>query len=87
MKKLYRLFLLSGKFDELGDNIQRGLQETFKGKQFKLLSLVQAPLFSREELFSTFWVLRSFLTRVTFTSGQKDGYLFRRYNELDLLPI
>ena len=86
-EKLYRLFLLSGiKFDELGDNIKRGLQETFKGKQFKLLSLVKLHYCLREELFSTFWVYEKFLNNEESHLLPDKRWLsvFERYNELDL---
>ena len=86
-EKLYRLFLLSGiKFDELGDNIKRGLQETFKGKQFKLLSLVKLHYCLREELFSTFWVYEKFLNKEESHLLPDKRWLsvFERYNELDL---
>ena len=86
-EKLYRLFLLSGiKFDELGDNIKRGLQETFKGKQFKLLSLVKLHYSLREELFSTFWVYEKFLNNEESHLLPDKRWLsvFERYNELDL---
>ena len=86
-EKLYRLFLLSGiKFDELGDNIKRGLQETFKGKQFKLLSLVKLHYCLREELFSTFWVYEKFLNNEEshLLPGKRWLSVFERYNELDL---
>lgn len=86
-EKLYRLFLLSGiKFDELGDNIKRRLQETFKGKQFKLLSLVKLHYSLREELFSTFWVYEKFLNNEGshLLPDKRWLYVFERYNELDL---
>ena len=86
-EKLYRLFLLSGiKFDELGDNIKRRLQETFKGKQFKLLSLVKLHYSLREELFSTFWVYEKFLNNEESHLLPDKRWLsvFERYNELDL---
>lgn len=86
-EKLYRLFLLSGiKFDELGDNIKRRLQETFKGKQFKLLSLVKLHYSLREELFSTFWVYEKFLNNEESHLLPEKRWLsvFERYNELDL---
>lgn len=86
-EKLYRLFLLSGiKFDELGDNIKRRLQETFKGKQFKLLSLAKLHYCLREELFSTFWVYEKFLNKEESHLLPDKRWLsvFERYNELDL---
>lgn len=86
-EKLYRLFLLSGiKFDELGDNIKRGLQETFKGEQFKLLNLVKLHHSLREELFSTFWVYEKFLNNEEshLLPDKRWLSIFERYNELDL---
>ena len=86
-EKLYRLFLLSGiKFDELGDNIKRRLQETFKGEQFKLLNLVKLHHSLREELFSTFWVYEKFLNNEEshLLPDKRWLSIFERYNELDL---
>lgn len=86
-EKLYDLFLISGiKMNELGDDVKERLKSTFKGKQFKLLSLVKLHYSLREELFSTFWVYEKFLNNEESHLLPEKRWLsvFERYNELDL---
>lgn len=86
-EKLYDLFLISGiKMNELGDDVKEQLKSTFKGKQFKLLSLVKLHYSLREELFSTFWVYEKFLNSEESHLLPDKRWLsvFERYNELDL---
>lgn len=86
-EKLYDLFLISGiKMNELGDDVKEQLKSTFKGKQFKLLSLVKLHYSLREELFSTFWVYEKFLNNEESHLLPDKRWLsvFERYNELDL---
>ena len=86
-EKLYDLFLISGiKMNELGDDVKEQLKLTFKGKQFKLLSLVKLHYALREELFSTFWVYEKFLNKEESHLLPDKRWLsvFERYNELDL---
>lgn len=87
IEKLYDLFLISGiKMNELGDDVKERLKSTFKGKQFKLLSLVKLHYSLREELFSTFWVYEKFLNNEESHLLPEKRWLsvFERYNELDL---
>lgn len=87
-EKLYRLFLLSGiKFDELGDNIKRGLQETFKWEWFRLLSWGKIQYAFREEVFSTFWVYEKFLNEEESNLFPDEKWLsiFESFENLNLL--
>ena len=86
-EKLYDLFLISGiKMNDLGDDVKEQLKLTFKGKQFKLLSLVKLHYSLREELFSSFWVYEKFLNNEESHLLPDKRWLsvFERYNELDL---
>ena len=86
-EKLYDLFLISGiKMNELGEDVKFQLKSTFKGEQFKLLSLVKLHYCLREELFSTFWVYEKFLNKEESHLLPDKRWLsvFERYNELDL---
>ena len=85
-EKLYDLFLISGiKMNELGDDVKERLKSTFKGEQFKLLSLVALHHSLREELFTTFWVYEKFLNNEESHLLPDKRWLsvFERYNELD----
>lgn len=86
-EKLYDLFLISGiKMNDLGDDVKEQLKLTFKGKQFKLLSLVKLHYSLREELFSSFWIYEKFLNNEESHLLPDKRWLsvFERYNELDL---
>lgn len=89
-EKLYRLFLLSGiKFDELGDNIKRELQETFKWEWFRLLSSGKLLYAFREEVFSTFWIYEKFLNEEESNLFPDERWLsiFESFENLNLLNL